>query len=176
MLEEGGVGDEDQRWEVLRQILLGLGYIHSQRIIHRDLKPANIFYSASGEIKLGDFGLAKFTAPTGEVHPEETQGTPAPSSVSQIDETGVCGTSFYIAPEVANNWASYDFKVDMYSLGVVVFELWHKFSTGMERSVILKNLQEKGIVPEAWEKQHPKVVPMDLFSGISAIHQFWLTL
>ena len=46
--------------QVVRQTLAGLAHIHSQGIIHRDLKPDNIFYDAKGEVKLGDFGLAKF--------------------------------------------------------------------------------------------------------------------
>lgn len=155
VLEEGQLLNDKHRWEVLRQILLGLGYIHSQSIIHRDLKPANIFYSPSGEIKLGDFGLAKFTAPTGEVHPEEKFGLAQPSAVA--DDTGACGTSFYIAPEVANNWASYDSKVDMYSLGVITYELWYQFSTGMERVIMLKKLQETGELPQDWKAEHPQV-------------------
>ena len=46
--------------QVIRQTLAGLAHIHSQGIIHRDLKPDNIFYDAKGDVKLGDFGLAKF--------------------------------------------------------------------------------------------------------------------
>lgn len=52
--------DSEAAWEVLRQILEGLAHIHAQGMIHRDLKPANIFKDARGDIKLGDFGLAKF--------------------------------------------------------------------------------------------------------------------
>lgn len=55
---------------MIRQTLAGLAHIHSQGIIHRDLKPDNIFYDAKGDVKLGDFGLAKFhlagADPTGE--------------------------------------------------------------------------------------------------------------
>ncbi|DBA86090.1 TPA: hypothetical protein ACH3X1_005610 [Trebouxia sp. C0004] len=52
--------EEADAWQVVRQTLAGLAHIHSQGIIHRDLKPDNIFYDAKGEVKLGDFGLAKF--------------------------------------------------------------------------------------------------------------------
>ena len=69
--------------QVIRQTLAGLAHIHSQGIIHRDLKPDNIFYDAKGDVKLGDFGLAKFhlagADPTGE-----TLGSPTPFSFSTL--------------------------------------------------------------------------------------------
>lgn len=157
--------DEDTKWEVLRQILFGLAYIHSQRIIHRDLKPANIFYGSGGDIKLGDFGLAKFISSQGD---NVTEGTDnersAPSSPQgpkasiPIDMTGVCGTSFYMSPEIEQGWANYDNKVDMYSLGVVAFELWHRFSTSMERVYLLRDLREKGRMPQDWQDVNPQVM------------------
>lgn len=48
-------------------------------------------------------------------------------------------------------------QVDLYSLGVVVFEMWHPFSTAMERVVLLRELREQGKLPPAWEKAHPQV-------------------
>ncbi len=51
----------------------------------------------------------------------------------------------------------YDDKVDVFSLGIVAFELWHPFSTGMERVTLLKGLQEQGTLPAHWEAAHPKV-------------------
>jgi hypothetical protein len=48
-------------------------------------------------------------------------------------------------------------QVDLYSLGVVVFEMWHRFSTAMERAVLLRELREAGKLPVAWESQHPQV-------------------
>lgn len=51
-------------------------------------------------------------------------------------------------------------QVDLYSLGVVVFEMWHPFSTGMERAVLLRELREAGKLPPAWEAAHPQVAAL----------------
>ncbi len=67
------------------------------------------------------------------------------------------GTSFYISPEIANGWPQYDNKVDLYSLGVIAFELWHPFSTAMERVVVLRDLVETGAMPPGWPESHPVV-------------------
>ncbi len=58
---------------------------------------------------------------------------------------------------MAQGWASYDDRVDIFSLGIVAFELWHPFSTGMERVALLKELQEHGALPAAWEAANAKV-------------------
>ena len=84
---------------------------------------------------------------------------------SQVKES-VCvsvGTSFYIAPEIQKRWPSYDSKVDMYSLGIVVFELWHPFSTGMERILTLRDLKEKGQLPSQWKQDHPTIATLVLW-------------
>ena len=54
--------DEERAWAWMRQILEGLAHIHAQGIAHRDLKPGNIFVDQRGQLKIGDFGLAKFDA------------------------------------------------------------------------------------------------------------------
>ena len=59
--------------------------------------------------------------------------------------------------EVANGWARYDDKVDIFSLGIVAFELWHPFATGMERAALLRDLQSHGVMPAEWEAAHPQV-------------------
>ena len=78
-----------------------------------------------------------------------------------ISLTGLqVGTSFYISPEVAHvakESDTYDAKADCFSLGMVAFELWHPFGTGMERVRLMQRLQLDSELPEAFEAQHPEV-------------------
>lgn len=62
-----------------------------------------------------------------------------------------------LSPEIADGWASYDERVDSYSLGILTFELWHPFSTGMERAILLRDLREHGVMPAEFEAANPQV-------------------
>lgn len=73
-----------------------------------------------------------------------------------VDGTGQVGTYFYTAPEIEKMWPKINEKADMYSLGVVFFELWHPFDTAMERHIILSDLKQKGEVPPAWAAEFPE--------------------
>jgi tRNA A-37 threonylcarbamoyl transferase component Bud32 len=97
----------EQVVEYARQILLGLDALHSLGIIHRDLKPANILTTRTGELKLGDFGLARHW------EGEETRAT---------ETEGVVGTFEYVSPEQALG-ADLDARSDLYSFGVLLFEM-----------------------------------------------------
>ncbi|OVA04586.1 Protein kinase domain [Macleaya cordata] len=140
-------------WHLFRQIVEGLAHIHAQGIIHRDLTPSNIFFDARNDIKIGDFGLAKFLKLEQLDHdplfPTDTTGV-------SVDGTGQVGTYFYTAPEIEQGWPKIDEKVDMYSLGVVFFELWHPFGTAMERHIVLSDLKQKGALPPSWISEFPE--------------------
>ncbi|KAK9725109.1 hypothetical protein RND81_05G123100 [Saponaria officinalis] len=146
--------DKDLAWHLFRQIAEGLAHIHGQGIIHRDLTPNNIFFDARNDIKIGDFGLAKFLK-LEQLDQDTSFPTDAPPGVS-IDGTGQVGTYFYTAPEIEQGWPKIDEKADMYSLGVVFFELWHPFGTAMERHVVLSELKQKGELPPAWIAEFPE--------------------
>lgn len=133
LIEKGLPANPNEYWRLFREILEAVNYIHSSGFIHRDLKPTNIFIDKSNNIKVGDFGLAK-----------NSQFSSALSKDNQVapknkDLSTVVGTFFYTAKEVASG--EYDEKVDMYSLGVIFFEMCYKLGTGMERAMLLNKLR-----------------------------------
>ena len=112
---------------LLRQIIDALEFIHSKEVIHRDLKPTNIFLTSENVPKIGDFGLAK----SGGI---EVSGNRTHS--------GKVGTPLYVAPE-AEEKPIYGRFTDIYSLGVIIFEMVHEpFSTEMERIEALTNIRK----------------------------------
>ncbi|KAM5570160.1 eIF-2-alpha kinase GCN2 [Rosa sericea] len=145
--------DKELAWHLFRQIVEGLAHIHGQGIIHRDLTPNNIFFDARNDIKIGDFGLAKFLKLE---QLDQDPSFPADTTGVSLDGTGQVGTYFYTAPEIEQGWPKIDEKADMYSLGIVFFELWHPFGTAMERHLVLSDLKQKGELPSAWVAEFPE--------------------
>lgn len=142
-------------WHIFYQIVQGLSYLHGKRVIHRDLKPSNIFLQLdenSNEIqdenlylvKLGDFGLTTFVNifDRFSYSSNSIDGSKANNELS----SGV-GTMFYMAPEQCKG-NFYNQSADMFSLGVILFEMYHPpFNTGMERVQILTQLTKYGTIP-----------------------------
>jgi RNA polymerase sigma-70 factor (ECF subfamily) len=98
--------------EIGTAVAEGLAAAHAHGVIHRDLKPANIFLSASGHVKVLDFGLARFAS-----------AQPLESTADYLTEAGrVMGTAGYMSPEQASG-AIPDERGDIFALGCVLYEM-----------------------------------------------------
>lgn len=130
--------DVEEAWRMFRQILEGLVHIHSLGIIHRDLKPDNIFIDVANSPRIGDFGLAT----SGQYHLADKITSLGLSMDG--DMTRSIGTTFYVAPELRSTVSgSYNDKVDMYSLGIIFFEMCFPLQTAMERDQAIRAIREK---------------------------------
>lgn len=119
------IRQQSEAWFIFDQIINGIDYIHSKGLVHRDLKPSNILFSLDNIVKIGDFGLVSAFGDDKIDH-------------SGDNEPG--GTILYMSPEQINR-QSYNQKVDIYAIGIILFELLYPFSTQMERIKALKNVR-----------------------------------
>ena len=123
---DAGLPSPEESWKMITEVLHGLVYIHSRKTIHRDLKPSNIFLGAEGEVKLGDFGLAM-------------------TSESNNAQDFSVGTPLYWSPEHITG--KYVQKSDLYSLGIIFFEMWRQFGSMMQKVEEIRNLTKKHSLP-----------------------------
>lgn len=96
---------QSQVLEIIYNTCYALDYIHDKGYIHLDIKPSNIMLTQRSEVKLMDFGISRFLK-------EEPQ-----------DGTKISGTPYYMSPEQANSDIALDHQTDIFSLGVVLYEL-----------------------------------------------------
>ena len=168
--------DYDHSLNIMKQIVTGLEFIHQNDLIHRDIKPANIFLSNIYKnkhipddklddfnylIKIADFGLSKEKTNQLMNLDEFYKMKKSMSMDSGIKnmlikknsndnsnyDTSNLGTAIYASPEQLNSF-QYDYKTDLYSLGIVIFELFHPHKTLMEKQINIKNLRETLTFPK----------------------------
>jgi len=159
------VVDYGQCMNFFKQIAEGVAYIHSKELMHRDLKPKNIFITNDNIIKIGDFGLAKSVRDNlvhtksnkhGTEHGDKqiVQRSQSPIGSDLSDHTSGVGTYFYASPEQYAT-SMYDDKADVFSLGVILFEMLHPFATKSERAHILTGLRS-GKIPDSKQEKYPE--------------------
>ncbi len=105
LIDEHGALSEDRALETAAQLADALDFAHQRHIIHRDVKPHNVLLDADGNAKLADFGIARVAG-----------------SIQLTQTRSVLGTAQYLSPEQARG-THLDERTDLYSLGVVLFEM-----------------------------------------------------
>jgi serine/threonine protein kinase len=109
-LEQAGRLSPGEALQIVPQICDALQYAHDQGIVHRDIKPENILIDKKGRVKIADFGIAKIIG--GDA------GSPAMSATRHA-----LGTPHYMAPEQVEQPQTVDHRADIFSLGVVFYEM-----------------------------------------------------
>jgi eukaryotic-like serine/threonine-protein kinase len=112
--------------EIILQVAYALSHLHAHGVIHRDLKPENILITENGDVKVIDFGIA-------QLHEEE-----------QKEEKEIVGTPDYMSPEQKQSPSTVTFSSDIYSLGIITYELvLGKLSYGMINLSLLPPILRK---------------------------------
>jgi predicted Ser/Thr protein kinase len=108
-LERAGKLSPREALQIVPQICEALQFAHDEGIVHRDIKPENILLDKKGRVKIADFGIAKILGNTTEVDLTGTQNA--------------IGTPHYMAPEQMEKPTTVDHRADIFSLGVVFYEM-----------------------------------------------------
>jgi len=142
---KGKLNDEEVK-SIFIQVLDAVGYVHENELVHRDIKPSNFMVDKKGKVKLMDFGIAKNTN----------------TSSSEYTQTGTgmqMGTPMYMSPEQVKSTKEVTAASDIYSLGVVLWQLVMAKKPYEGDTLSTFEIQLK-IVQEALEKTHSNWDPI----------------
>jgi serine/threonine protein kinase len=130
--------------EVVRDAALALGHAHERGVVHRDIKPENLLLDRRGEVHLIDFGLARFF-----------------EDVTLTSTGALVGTPMYMSPEQVTGRFEADPRTDVYSLGLVLYELLtlRRPVTAPTREALLRQVVTKALPPVGWRN---RAVPREL--------------
>ena len=136
----------DQALAIVPKICEALQYAHEEGVLHRDIKPENILLDTKGRVKIADFGIAKFAG--------DAKGTRLTAAGAAL------GTPHYVAPEQIERPSEVDHRADIYSLGVVFYEMLTgelplgRFAPPSEKSSVDPRVDE--VVLRALEKERDR--------------------
>ena len=141
VIKEYGTLNYEAAVDVAIQIAKALDCAHRNNIIHRDVKPQNILLTEEGRVKVADFGIAKST-----------------TTQTITNTTTIMGSAHYFSPEQAKG-SVVDARTDLYSLGVVIYEMVTgkvPFEADSPVSIALKHIQEDVVSPKQINSKIPE--------------------
>lgn len=145
------------------QILCGVKYIHSANVIHRDLKPGNILCTVYGTLKICDFGLARGIGPNSYNNMFKSNKTP--------HITNYVATRWYRAPELILSNNSYNGAIDMWAIGCILAEFYHRRPIFMGKDSIhqiYEIIRYLGSPPDYLLKQFGSIRSWNMLNNITA--------
>ncbi|TFC94801.1 MULTISPECIES: Stk1 family PASTA domain-containing Ser/Thr kinase [Cryobacterium] len=142
IIREGPV-QADEAVRIIDGVLTALEYSHRAGVVHRDIKPGNIMITKTGQVKVMDFGIARAISD---------------SSTTVAQTTAILGTASYFSPEQAKG-ESVDARTDLYSTGVVLFEMLAGRAPFRGESPVAVAYQHVSETPVKPSSINPKVSP-----------------
>ncbi len=142
-IQQRGLLPVEEAIDIMEQLTAAMAHAHHFEIVHRDIKPHNILIRNDGVVKVTDFGIATATSATTITH-----------------TNSVLGSVHYLSPEQARGGVA-NKQSDIYSLGIVMFELLTgrpPFSGESAVSIALKHLQNETPSPKRWNPDIPQSV------------------